>query len=267
MKTHLTLLAALAATLSAQRITDSRSASMRGGGGGEGKCTVEVNVDDIAEVEISGTRAQVRTLSGGPAKIRRFECNQEMPANPGSFRFEGVDGRGRQSLVRQPGRGPAVIRIEDPKGGREGYTFDIFWRGGAGFGDGFGNGGGGGGGGNFGGDSNGGNNNGWNNEVNFSGRGAGSLRSDRNGEDRLRNCRVSINRQGNVDVSFETDRNRRITFSGRVDRMDRDRVIADMNGNDFGGKMEIEVDSRNRVRSIYMAQRGERDHYELNWRN
>ncbi len=261
MKTQFILLAALAATLSAQRITDSRSASMRGGGGGDGKCTIEVDVDDIAEVEIAGSRAQIRTLSGGPARIRRFECNQEMPANPGSFRFEGIDGRGRQTLVRQPGRGPAVVRIEDSKGGSEGYTFDIFWRGGAGFG-------GGGGGSVFGGDGgNFGNNNGWNNEVNFNGKGDGSLRSDRNGEDRLRNCRVSINRRGNVDVSFETDRNYRITFSGRVDRMDRDRIIADMNGNSFGGKMEIEVDGRNRVRSIYMAQRGGRDRYELSWRN
>ena len=36
-----------------------------------------------------------------------------------------------QTLIRDPrnNRGIAVVRLEDPKGGREGYTFDIEWRG------------------------------------------------------------------------------------------------------------------------------------------
>jgi hypothetical protein len=52
-----------------------------------------------------------------------------MPANPAGFRFAGVDGRGRQTLVRAPqGGGPAVVRIEDPQGGAEGYTFDLMWQ-------------------------------------------------------------------------------------------------------------------------------------------
>ena len=39
--------------------------------------------------------------------------------------------RGAQRLVRDPNRGgPAVVLIEDYKRGREGYTFDIMWRGG-----------------------------------------------------------------------------------------------------------------------------------------
>jgi hypothetical protein len=35
--------------------------------------------------------------------------------------------------VRDPrdGRGTAVVRIQDPQGGNEGYTFDIEWRGGS----------------------------------------------------------------------------------------------------------------------------------------
>ena len=54
-----------------------------------------------------------------------------MPFIPLDFRFTGVDGRGRQTLIREPrsSRGAAVIRIEDPQSGREGYTFDIEWRG------------------------------------------------------------------------------------------------------------------------------------------
>jgi hypothetical protein len=51
-----------------------------------------------------------------------------MPANPVGFRFQGVDGRGRQSLVRDPRQGGvAVVEIEDKEGGAEGYTFDLVW--------------------------------------------------------------------------------------------------------------------------------------------
>jgi hypothetical protein len=104
---------------------------MRGGGGDRGKCTLEVVVDGVAEVEIRGDTANLRTLSGQPAQWRRFECNGPIPNNPGDFRFSGVDGRGRQTLVRDPRNGGvAVVRIEDPQGGSEGYTFDIEWSGG-----------------------------------------------------------------------------------------------------------------------------------------
>ncbi len=274
----LALLLMLAAALCAQRITDTKTADFRGGGGGEGKCTIEVDVDDVAEVEISGNRAQIRTLSGGPASFRRFECNQEMPNNPSDFRFQGIDGRGRQSLVRNPGRGPAVIRIEDSKGGREGYTFDIFWRGGNGNGGGFGNGNGNGGGfgngnGNGGGFGNGngngggfgnGNNN-WNREVNYRGRGDGYFRQERGSNERLFNCRVTISRRGEIEVSFETNGQNRISFNGRIQRLDRDRIYADMNGSNWGGIMEIDTDGRNRVQNISMRQNSGRNRYELSW--
>lgn len=102
------------------------------GGGGNGKCTIEVEVDDVAMVEISGDQGRLITVSGSPAEWRRMRCNQPMPANPNDFRFTGIDGRGRVSLVRDPrqNRGVAVIRIEDNRSGREGYTFDMEWRGG-----------------------------------------------------------------------------------------------------------------------------------------
>jgi uncharacterized protein YfkK (UPF0435 family) len=39
-----------------------------------------------------------------------------------------VDGRGRQELVRDPRNGgAAVVRIEDPDNGSEGYTFNVSW--------------------------------------------------------------------------------------------------------------------------------------------
>jgi hypothetical protein len=44
------------------------------------------------------------------------------------FRFKGIDGRGSQTLVRDPqSGGAAVVRIEDPQSGSEGYTFDLIW--------------------------------------------------------------------------------------------------------------------------------------------
>ncbi len=97
---------------------------------GTPKCTIEVEVDVVADVEIRGTMARLHTLGGSPATWRRFECNQPMPANPANFHFRGIDGRGRQTLIGDPANsGVAVVRIEDPKSGREGYTFDMEWQG------------------------------------------------------------------------------------------------------------------------------------------
>jgi|SRR5579872_964638 len=121
--------AALAVAAYAQA-PDTRRAVITGGNEEHGKCTIEVVVDSVAEVEVRGDMATIRTLSGQRSYFRRFQCNRLMPANPPAFRFEGVDGRGRQTLVRDPGRGGvAVVHIEDPKSGSEGYTFDLIWGG------------------------------------------------------------------------------------------------------------------------------------------
>jgi hypothetical protein len=94
----------------------SRGARIVGGGNGmEGKCTIEVVVDGAAEVDVQGANATLRNLTGQPPQWRRFECTSPIPPNPVNFRFHGVDGRGRQELVRDPRNGgPAVVRIEDP---------------------------------------------------------------------------------------------------------------------------------------------------------
>lgn len=119
-----------AGALLGQQAALTRRATLTGRGG-DGKCTIEVDVDDAAEVEVSGDMGLLRTLAGQTAVWRRFECNGPLPRNPGEFRFRGIDGRGNVSLVRDPrsSGGRAVVRIEDPKGGREGYTFDLEWRG------------------------------------------------------------------------------------------------------------------------------------------
>ncbi len=257
-----------------QRVTDRRTAEIRGGGG-DGKCTIEVVVDDTAEVEIQGRNAVIRTYSGQPASFRRFECNQEMPVRPNNFRFKGIDGRGRQDMVRAAGDGgPGVIRIQDNKGGSEGYTFDIFWSGGSG--GGFGGGGGFGSGGGFGNNRPGwgnGNGNGWgdgsgwgsNGDVNFSGRGNGDYR-DRNGRSgRLYDPTVNITRSGSVTVTFESDQGQ-LRLTGRVDRRERGRVYANVSGGDLRGIIEMDVQSSNSVRRIYLRDEGRRG-YELNWSN
>src|SRR5690242_13843413 len=99
----LTVFAGLAAlaSLGAQPPSPMR-ASIRGGGGAEGKCTIEVVVDGAAEVEVRGDRANLRNLWGQPPQWRRFECNRPMPDRPAEFRFKGIDGRGRQDLIRDP---------------------------------------------------------------------------------------------------------------------------------------------------------------------
>jgi hypothetical protein len=122
----------MAATLyapAAHAQTERIRANIRGG---ENKCTFEVRVDGTAEVEIHGDYGVLRTIQGGAAQWVRLDCGNRFPNNPNDFRFKGVDGRGSQTLVRDPrgSGGVAVIRIDDPKSGSEGYTGDIFWSGG-----------------------------------------------------------------------------------------------------------------------------------------
>lgn len=102
------------------------------GGGGSGKCTFEIRTGGIAEVEIRGGQGRVRSVNGTPVQWVRLDCNQPLPSRPYSFRFQGIDGRGSQNLVRDPNsnNGIAVVRIEDNRGGMEGYTGDLMWNGG-----------------------------------------------------------------------------------------------------------------------------------------
>ncbi len=118
---------AFSGTMTAQNQT-RRMTSVGGGTPDRGKCTIEVLVDGAAEVEIRGNSATLRNLSGAAPQWRRFECTGPLPSNPGNFRFSGVDGRGRQQLIHDPrSGGSALVRIDDPDGGSEGYTFDLTW--------------------------------------------------------------------------------------------------------------------------------------------
>jgi len=118
----------IAGSASAQTF-QQRAVFTGGGNRDEGQCVIEVVVDGAAEVEVRGDTALLRNLSGQPPQWRRFECTSVMPQNPVDFRFAGVDGRGRQQLVGDPRNGGvAVVRIEDPASGAEGYTFRLTWR-------------------------------------------------------------------------------------------------------------------------------------------
>jgi hypothetical protein len=132
MEKQILLSAAVLVTLvqPAQASAISRRADIIGGGGAMGRCTIEVNVDGAAEVEISADTGWLRTVSGQQAYWRRFQCNAVMPRNPADFRFIGIDGRGLVRLLRDPrsNGGQVVVRIDDRKGGRASYTFDLQWR-------------------------------------------------------------------------------------------------------------------------------------------
>lgn len=278
------LFAGMALPLSAQ---DTFRAEIRSNYSSNGKCTIEVEVDGVADVEIIGDRGRIRTLEGQRASWRRMICSQPLPRNPIDFKFRGIDGRGRQNLVQDPrSSGAAVVRIEDSKGGREGYTFDLEWKGGTydnnttGWGrdddirnrnnrrddnnpnrnnrrdDNWNRGNR---------DSGWGNNSGgtWNNRnVDFRGSGNGFIRSgSRN--DRIRGLDLEIRDNGRVRAQFATERGDRLNMTGRVTRVDGNRVYADMSGNGLDGNMAISMDG-DRVRNLSMTGAG-RDRFQLQW--
>src|SRR5262245_16671564 len=107
------IFAGLAVLLPAQS-SQSMRANIHGGGGDTGKCTIEVDVDGAADVEIRGDTGWIRTLSGQPATWRRFDCTSAIPRNPVDFQFRGVDGRGNAQLMRNPSTtgGTTVVRID-----------------------------------------------------------------------------------------------------------------------------------------------------------
>ena len=245
--------------------TQSMRADIRGGGD-HGKCTIEVVVDGAADVVIRGDSAELRTLSGQDATWRRFVCNQVMPMNPVDFRFTGIDGRGRQTLVREPGRGnAAIVRIEDPQGGREGYTFDVEWRGDAG--------------------GNWGNGQGQRRDDDYRGQGGWAGRrggqfqyrgdgrglfSRRNGPNMpVRDVLVSMNREGDVAIEFEARGFRRVVFGGQANRVSAGSVQAELfssgGDRDTRGSAVIYIDRGGQVERVTMKGRIERDPFVLDW--
>jgi hypothetical protein len=235
--------ALLLAPAFAQRTTDFR-ARITGADGDRGLCTVEVDVDGSAEVEIRGDTGRLRTVSGASSTWLKLECNRPLPPNPVEFHFTGVDGRGSQLLLKEPkdNRGAALVRIDDPRPGRETYSFRVEWRG-----------------------SGGPDVVNWHDQVDFRAKGDGYFRNFRGQDDLLSNCEVSINALGEVRVVFDTNHDFRLTLTGRLTRAERNHLTADMSGNGLGGVMQITLKGLDRVTEISMSSQG-RDRYDLSWR-
>lgn len=128
------MLTAALFAVQAQYTDQVQRANVSGTDSSSGKCTIEVRVDMTAEVDLYGDSGRLRTLAGQPATWTRFECSGPMPYRMSDFRFRGIDGRGNVRLVQDPrnNNSTAVIRVEDPRSGAEGYTFEVEWTGGSG---------------------------------------------------------------------------------------------------------------------------------------
>jgi hypothetical protein len=248
----------------------SIQANIRGNGGGIGRCTFEVTVDDVAEVEIRGDRGWVRTIAGAPASWMRLDCTQPLPPDPRGFRFRGVNGRGSQRLVSDPrGNRGAVIRVQDPQGGAGRYVGELSWDGQ------------GGGGGNWGpgpGPGPGrppgpppGGNGGWTGTnggvFQYNGDGRGFV-SRRNGPDsRVRDVRVTLDRNGFVNLAFQAQGfDRPLQFNGRATRYGWESIDAVFqDGPRSRSTAIIYVDRRGNVQSINMNGWWRGDEFRLNW--
>ena len=136
MKRFLKCLTLTTVVLAAQaQVADQiQRATISGSRGTSGKCTIEVRVDISAEVDVYGDSGRLRTVAGQPATWTRMECTDALPYSMSDFRFRGIDGRGNVKLVQDPrnNNATAVIRIDDPRAGSDGYTFEIEWSGASG---------------------------------------------------------------------------------------------------------------------------------------
>lgn len=238
---------------------------IKGSPGERGKCTIDIVVDGIVEVEVSGTDGRARVLSGNRPQWRRLQCNMPLPPNPAEFRFRGQDGRGRQTLLREPGqnRGVAVVRIEDADGGAEGYKFDLEWRGTTPVSSG----------GPFDGgrpgrggviDSDGPGLAGWNDQLDYRGKGDGYFRDFRGSDDVLRDAAIRVDRRGRVEVSIMTARRDRIVLNGMLMQASRNKLTATITDGSIQGPIEILLDGKDRVRELAMTGTG-RNRFELRW--
>lgn len=98
----------------------------------DGRCRVRVRIDDEADVELRGDTIRIHVIKGGPGRDEGTECNAPLPTsgNITNFRFRGIDGRGTPRLVQEPAarnQYVAVVNIQDPRGGSEGFTYELTW--------------------------------------------------------------------------------------------------------------------------------------------
>jgi hypothetical protein len=233
---------------------------------GKGQCDIRLRVDGEVEVLVRGDMVDVRTISGRGALDAGSECNDPLPArNIQGFRFEVRDGRGDIRLLSPPSRRSnfaAAVRIRDRQGGEGRYHFRLSWAmtgaysGGGGdlrppFPD-----------------------RGrpdWNEIVEFRGRGSGIYTRSNERRRRLDSAEVSVDRDGRVRVRFDTSDGPPLAFVGRISRLDRSILTADVVAGDqtlgLRGPMIITLDGRRQVASVAMqGTAGRGDRFNLRWR-
>jgi len=93
-----------------------------------GECHLRVQVDDEAEVSMSGDTVLLRALRGRPNYDVGSECTGPLPGRFVVTDFRQTDGPGRADLVSGTGRSNRVsFSVRDPKGGDHKYTLQFRW--------------------------------------------------------------------------------------------------------------------------------------------
>ena len=243
---------------------------------GKGQCDIRLQVDNEVEVAVQRDLLTVRTISGRDARDDGSECNAPLPDRDlEAFNFEVKDSRNEIRLLAEPSRRndfTAIVRIRDSSGGEGRYHFRLTWqitgsdyrrgsgpsrrddderpRGGPGFS--------------------------WNNTISFRGNGRGAaswntrgeLRGEPQGELRLSDVTVEIDRGGKIVAYFRADRGRSLTFTGQVMGSEGPgRIKADVASEDrrLRGPMYLSVDDRRQVNSITLEATDGRDRMRLSW--
>jgi hypothetical protein len=241
---------------------------------GKGQCDIRLQVDNEVEVSVRRDMVMIHTLSGRDPRDDGSECNVPLPdRNIEGFNFQVIDSRNEIRLVAEPSRRndfTAVVHIRDSAGGEGRYHFRLSWAigGGAppddrrsfgpppeqrrappeerrGGGPGFS----------------------WNNTIDFRGQGRGSSAMNNQGEQRLFDVTVNVDRGGRILVSFRGERGRPLSFTGTVMASEGGRLKADVMSEDrrLRGPMYISVDDRQNVNSITLEATDGRDRLRVNW--
>jgi hypothetical protein len=239
---------------------------------GKGQCDIRLQVDNEVEVSVRGDQVWVRTISGQDARDDGSECNAPLPnRDVGPVSFEVRDSRGDIRLLAEPSRRndfAAIVRIRDGASGFGRYHFRLSWNqtgtdyrpnppgfdrppgrrddfdrppGGPGFV--------------------------WNNAINFRGQGRGVAAWSGEGDLRLFDCNIDIDRGGRLVAVFRAERGRTLTFNGRVIAEEGGRWKADVASEDgrLRGPMWISADRERQVNSVTVEATDGRDRVRVNW--
>ena len=226
---------------------------------GKGQCDIRLQVDNEVDVSVHGDMVMIHTLAGRDPRDDGSECNAPLPdRNIEGFNFQVMDSRNEIRLVAEPSRRnnfTAVVHIRDSAGGEGRYHFRLSWamggRGGPteerrGGGPGFS----------------------WNNTIDYRGQGHGSSALNNQGEERLLDVTVNVDRGGKILVTFRGERGRPpLSFTGTVIASEGGRRKADVVSEDrrLHGPMYISVDGRQNVNSVTLEATDGRDRLKVNW--